>query len=790
MIYRKKFKFLIYLISFLIGSIMTQAIYHNSQFRVDAVTPVTKTLNTTVLFTSAVFSTNFYASGAERTASLDGVTYAGKAVTTNPINFPTTGTTASSLIQLQGTGSNGVIYNTTSMPGRITTIQTVQSGTARSHTLYLGNSRLVSSTSADYATSGTSQLAKSTSTSTWTVASGQDFFYFSIKQSSTNTIYFSSISITYDTDVPPSGEVAVSSVAMELASITLNSGQTTQGTATVSPENATNKSVSWTSSSTSIATVNSSSGVVTANSSGAAGTTTIRATSVADATKFAEVVLTVNPVLVTSISVTFGQNSIGIGSTTTATGSVLPANATNKTFTWSSSNDAVATVNAGGTVTGISAGSANIIATASDASGITGSSAITVTSPIGISSLNFTTPEPYEILVGELSSADQYSATLEIDPSNASNLEVTFASSNSSIVEVASSSRANNIWTVKLIGKSMGAATITATADSDGTKIDTLEVVVKLHNESSPTLIISEYIESGNQKAIEITNLTSSSINLTSYSLRLYSNGSTSPTTTAALTGSVAATQSVYFKNSLSTSISDGTINDAVNFNGNDAIALFDGTSNIDVFGVIGVNPGSSWIVTFNSGAGTTEDVTLRRKASVYHATSVWNPLEWDVFAVNTFNGLGSHTLSSSGNATLYSSLFMTLTSNMQGNSSGDNVCAWIGSDKWLILKDQYDFMPNTTKDYFATNPAKIESNDPGDMILRYSYLRNNANSGLTLTNFLVNSSNTPILAASGFINLTIPENTNSIDVLIKVTIAVSLISLAILYFRKKTLKF
>jgi len=492
---------------------------------------------------------------------------------------------------------------------------------------------------------------------------------------------------------------------------------------------------------------------------------------------------------VSSISVTFGSNSIGIGSTTTATGSVLPANATNKTFTWSSSNEAVATVNAGGTVTGISAGSANIIATASDASGTTGFSSITVTSPIGISSLNFTTPGPLEILVGELSSANQYSATLEIDPSNASNLGVTFASSNSSIVEVETSSRASNIWTVKLIGKSMGAATITATADSDGTKTDTLEVVVKLHNESSPTLIISEYIESGNQKAIEITNLTSSSIDLTGYSLRLYSNGSTSPTTNS-LAGSVAASQSVYFKGSASSSISGGTANNSINYNGDDAIALFDGTSNIDVFGVIGVDPGSSWSRTFNSGAGTTEDATLRRKASVYHATSVWNPLEWDVFAVNTFDGLGSHTLSSSGNATLYSSLFMTLTSNMQGISSGDNVCAWVGSDKWLILKDQYDSMPNTTKDYFATNPAKIESNDPGDMILRYSYLRNNANSGLTLTNFLVNSSNTPILAASGFINLTIPENTNSIDVLIKVTIAVSLISLAILNFRKKTLKF
>jgi uncharacterized protein YjdB len=327
----KRYSVLTLLLSILVGGTITQSIYHSSQFRANAETLVTRTLDTTV-FTSAIFGINAYGGTAssrpERTATLNDVTYGGKAITTSATNSPNTGL-ASRFIQAQA--SNGIIYNTTSLPGRIKTIETVQVGTPAAHTLFLGNVRLVSSASHDFNTAGTSQGEKTDATSTWNAPLGENHYFFSIKKGTTVS-YFSSISITYDTDVPPSAEVAVSSVALELASTTLNSGQTTQGTATVSPENATNKSVSWSSSSTSIATVNSS-GLVTANSSGVSGPTTIRATSVADATKFAEVVLTVNPVLVTSISVSFGQASIGIGSTTTAIASVLHANATNKIFT-------------------------------------------------------------------------------------------------------------------------------------------------------------------------------------------------------------------------------------------------------------------------------------------------------------------------------------------------------------------------------------------------------------------------------------------------------------------------
>ncbi len=77
------------------------------------------------------------------------------------------------------------------------------------------------------------------------------------------------------------------------------------------------------------------------------------------------------PVKVTSISIS-GNNNILLNAsnhTTTLTASVLPANASNKTVTWSSSNNKIATVSASGVVTAVDAGVATITATANDGSG-------------------------------------------------------------------------------------------------------------------------------------------------------------------------------------------------------------------------------------------------------------------------------------------------------------------------------------------------------------------------------------------------------------------------------------
>lgn len=80
-------------------------------------------------------------------------------------------------------------------------------------------------------------------------------------------------------------------------------------------------------------------------------------------------------VAVTGITVLPGSAQLAVGATVTLTATVTPDNATDKTVTWSSSDNGVATV-AGGLVTGVAAGSATITAKAGDK---TATCAITVT---------------------------------------------------------------------------------------------------------------------------------------------------------------------------------------------------------------------------------------------------------------------------------------------------------------------------------------------------------------------------------------------------------------------------
>src|SRR5690606_9498299 len=86
----------------------------------------------------------------------------------------------------------------------------------------------------------------------------------------------------------------------------------------------------------------------------------------------------------------------------------------------------------------------------------------------------------------------------------------------------------------------------------------------------------------------------------------------------------------------------------SLTFNGDDALALWKVStgSYVDIFGSIGHDPGTEW----GSGLLSTADNTLRRKSSVMGGVTT-NPgsgfptlaTEWDGFATDTGNGLGSH---------------------------------------------------------------------------------------------------------------------------------------------------
>lgn len=169
--------------------------------------------------------------------------------------------------------------------------------------------------------------------------------------------------------------VPVAGVSVSPGSLMIDNGQTSTIVASVSPVNATNKAVVWSSDNTSVATVNSN-GVVTAVSPGSAQITV----TTTDGGFTAIAMITVNaaaPVSATGVSVSPSSRTISVGQSSQLTATVLPSNASNKNVTWSSSNSSVATVSSNGTVNAISQGSASITVTTVDGS-FTASSAVTV----------------------------------------------------------------------------------------------------------------------------------------------------------------------------------------------------------------------------------------------------------------------------------------------------------------------------------------------------------------------------------------------------------------------------
>ncbi len=163
-------------------------------------------------------------------------------------------------------------------------------------------------------------------------------------------------------------------------------------------------------------------------------------------------------------------------------------------------------------------------------------------------------------------------------------------------------------------------------------------------------LFFSEYVEgSSNNKYIEIYNGTENTINLNDYQIQLFSNGSVTPTTINTLSGNLPPQETLILKNSLATIFNGESITaSAINFNGNDAIALFKISTNsfVDIFGRIGEDPGSAW----TAGNHTTADRTLIRKSSIKQGITQ-NPssgfpslaTEWEVYPLEYVDNLGEH---------------------------------------------------------------------------------------------------------------------------------------------------
>jgi uncharacterized protein YjdB len=166
------------------------------------------------------------------------------------------------------------------------------------------------------------------------------------------------------------------SIAPSTATLTIGGGQ--QFSVAVSPPNATNKSVTWSSDNFSAVTVNPT-GWVTGVGTGTA-VITARAQDGSGFSDSATVVVTGNFVPVTSVSVLPRTMTLRLGRQRQFVASVYPIDASDRAVSWSSGNPLVAEVDAAtGWVRGVSAGNTVITAT-TRASGFSATASLSVTS--------------------------------------------------------------------------------------------------------------------------------------------------------------------------------------------------------------------------------------------------------------------------------------------------------------------------------------------------------------------------------------------------------------------------
>ncbi len=149
--------------------------------------------------------------------------------------------------------------------------------------------------------------------------------------------------------------VAVSGISLDKSTLALALGEEYTLTATLTPDDATDKTLSWTSSDEAKATVDAN-GRVTAV---AAGTATITART-GDKTASCNVTVSIP---VSGLSLSKDTLTLAVGELDTLQATVLPANATDPAVSWSSSDEAKATVDANGKVTAVATGAAAITAT-------------------------------------------------------------------------------------------------------------------------------------------------------------------------------------------------------------------------------------------------------------------------------------------------------------------------------------------------------------------------------------------------------------------------------------------
>ncbi len=157
---------------------------------------------------------------------------------------------------------------------------------------------------------------------------------------------------------------AVTGVAVDPASAAVAPGGALQLKAVITPADAANQEVTWSSNNPAVTV--SASGLVTVGSSAGSGQTAAITVKTKDGDKTAVCQITVGDIKVTGISLNKSTLALTVGGTEKLTAAIAPANATNTGVTWTSSDSGVAAVSASGEVTAKGPGTAAITAESKD----------------------------------------------------------------------------------------------------------------------------------------------------------------------------------------------------------------------------------------------------------------------------------------------------------------------------------------------------------------------------------------------------------------------------------------
>ena len=375
-------------------------------------------------------------------------------VTWNTSVTGTTSVTASTTYAQIGSKNNPatqVTISTTAFAGKKIVSASLtgycMSNTGPTLTITAGNTTMLSSA----ALVKTNSTKYSSTTNNVTLSSDQALT-FTISSSAKAAICISGIEVVY-TDAT----VAITAISLDKSSASIGVGGTVTLSPTLTPTNAT-ESVVWSSSDDDVATVVN--GVVTGV---AEGTATITAASPSDGTIKATCEVTVSAaVAVTSVFLDKTSATLEVGETETLTATVAPADATNKNVTWESSDEDVATVE-DGVVTAVGVGSATITVKSAADETKTATCSVTV-NPTAVSGVSLNKAST-NIKIGK---TETLIAT--VAPANATNKNVTWESSNTSIATVSEAG--------VVTGVAAGAATITVKSAADNTKTATCEVTI------------------------------------------------------------------------------------------------------------------------------------------------------------------------------------------------------------------------------------------------------------------------------------------------------------------------